>query len=217
MWDSEAEKRERAAFVLGLRHGGIQDVTVLRAMELVPRALFVDPALRALAYADVALPIACGQTMSQPGVVAAMTQALAVNSRHRVLEVGTGSGYHAAVLSHLVGEVVTLERYRSLLSQAQVRFDVLALRTVSAVFADGLLGLAERAPFDRILVTGAVRAVPEKLVSQLRPDGLLVAPVGEPDGVQTLTRFARTAAGLSATAVLPVRFAPLTPGVAAVL
>lgn len=217
MWDTEAEKRERAAFVLSLRHDAIQDVAVLRAMERVPRALFVEPALRALAYENVALPIVCGQTMSQPGVVAAMTQALSIAPRHRVLEVGTGSGYHASVLSCLAGEVITLERYRSLLGQAQIRFDVLGLRTVSAVFADGLLGLAARAPFDRILLTGAVREVPRMLVSQLHPDGILVAPVGEADGVQTLTRFTRTSAGLTATALLRVRFAPLMPGTAAVM
>lgn len=217
MTDSEAEKRERAGFVLGLRHRGVQSVMVLRAMELVPRALFVDPALRPLAYLDVALPIACGQTMSQPTVVATMTEALGVNAQHRVLEVGTGSGYHAAVLSQLASEVVTLDRYRGLVAEAQVRFGVLSLHNVTAFHADGRAGLAARAPFDRILVTAAVRAVPEALVSQLRPEGILVAPVGEADGIQTLMRFVRTPSGLSGTALMPVRFAPLTPGLAGVL
>ncbi|MDE1567725.1 protein-L-isoaspartate(D-aspartate) O-methyltransferase [Aquabacter sediminis] len=214
MTESEAEKRERAAFVLGLRHRGVQNVMVLRAMELVPRALFVDPALRPLAYLDVALPIACGQTMSQPTVVATMTEALAVNAAHRVLEVGTGSGYHAAVLSQLASEVVTLDRYRGLVAEAQVRFGVLSLHNVAAFHADGRAGLAVRAPYDRILVTAAVRSVPEALVAQLRPEGVLVAPVGDADSVQTLTRFVKTPSGLAGSALMAVRFAPLTPGVA---
>lgn len=217
MTDSEAEKRERAGFVLGLRHRGVQSVMVLRAMELVPRALFVDPALRPLAYLDVALPIACGQTMSQPTVVATMTEALGVNAQHRVLEVGTGSGYHAAVLSQLASEVVTLDRYRGLVAEAQVRFGVLSLHNVAAFHADGRSGLAARtAAVTRIRSKGA-RAVPEALVSQLRPEGILVAPVGEADGIQTLMRFVRTPSGLSGTALMPVRFAPLTPGLAGVL
>ncbi|MFG1398484.1 protein-L-isoaspartate(D-aspartate) O-methyltransferase [Roseixanthobacter pseudopolyaromaticivorans] len=217
MADTDAEKQERISFVLGLRHRGIQDVAVLRAMELVPRALFVDPALRRHAYDDVALPIACGQTMSQPSVVAAMTEALAVNAQHSVLEIGTGSGYQAAVLSHLAGQVATIDRYRQLVSEAQVRFNVLGLRNVTAFVGDGRTGLPARAPFDRILVTAATAELPQSLVDQLRIDGILIAPVGDPNEVQTLTRFVKGATGLVATQMMPVRFVPLIAGAAATL
>ncbi len=217
MEHTQAEDTERAAFVRGLRRRGAGDALVLRAMELVPRALFVDPVLRQHAYDDVALPIACGQTMSQPSVVVEMTEALAVNAEHRVLEVGTGSGYQAAILAHLASEVVTLERYRTLVSEAQVRFQVLGLRNVTAIAADGRGGAPSRAPFDRIMITAAISEVPQALLDQLRIDGILVAPIGDAASVQQLTRFVKSAGGMSASLLSDVRFVPLLSGVSATL
>ncbi|MGU3493746.1 protein-L-isoaspartate(D-aspartate) O-methyltransferase [Xanthobacteraceae bacterium A53D] len=217
MTDSDAERAERAAFILALRRRGIRDVAVLRALELVPRALFVDPILRRHAYEDVALPVACGQTMSQPSLVATMTQALSLNAEHKVLEVGTGSGYQAAVLSHLASQVVTLDRYNALVAEAQVRFRVLGLRNVTVLLADGTQGLAERGPYDRIMVTAAGADLPPALMEQLKPGGILVAPMGDPRDVQMLRRFEKREAGLEATDIMPVRFVPLVPGVATTL
>lgn len=217
MSESEAEESRRSAFVRVLRRREGADEAVLHAMSLVPRELFVDALVRAHAYDDVALPIACGQTMSQPGVVLEMTSLLAVNATHRVLEIGTGSGYQAAVLAHLAAEVVTLERYRALLADAQARFQVLGLRNVTALLADGRLGAPARAPFDRIMITAAVADVPRLLLDQLRMDGILIAPIGEPDGVQNLTRYRKTAGGTSAEMLSRVRFVPLMDGISATL
>ncbi|MEP9353620.1 protein-L-isoaspartate(D-aspartate) O-methyltransferase [Xanthobacter sp. KR7-65] len=215
--DSDGEQAERAAFILGLRQRGIRDVAVLRAMELVPRPLFVDPMLRRHAYDDVALPIACGQTMSQPSLVAAMTEALGVTADHTVLEVGTGSGYQAAVLSHLAARVVTVDRYRSLVGEAQTRFEVLGLRNCTAYVGDGTLGMPARAPFDRILVTAAAPDIPMALVDQLKFGGVIVMPVGAPEEVQTLVRYVKEQSGRTRTDLMKVRFVPLVPGAAATL
>lgn len=215
--ESEDEKAERMAFILSLRQKGIRDVAVLRAMELVPRPLFVDPALRRHAYDDVALPISCGQTMSQPSLVAAMTEALSVTADHSVLEVGTGSGYQAAVLAHLAARVVTIDRYRSLVSQAQTRFEVLGLRNVTAYVGDGTQGMPARAPFDRIMVTAAAPDIPVALVDQLKFGGILVMPIGAPEEVQTLVRYEKAQSGRLRTELMPVRFVPLVPGAAATL
>lgn len=215
--ESDGEKAERGAFVLGLRQRGIRDVSVLRAMELVPRPLFVDPTLRRHAYDDVALPIACGQTMSQPSLVAAMTEALSVTADHTVLEVGTGSGYQAAVLAHLAARVVTMDRYRSLVSEAQTRFEVLGLRNVTAYVGDGTQGMPARAPFDRIMVTASAPDIPTALVDQLKFGGVIVMPLGAADEVQTLVRYVKEQAGRSRTEIMPVRFVPLIPGAAATL
>ncbi len=211
------QETERAAFVKSLRHKGAAGESVLHAMSLVPRELFVDPALRAHAHDDVALPIACGQTMSQPSLVAQMTEALGVTATHRVLEVGTGSGYQAALLSHLAAEVVTLDRYRTLVSEAVARFQVLGLRNVTAFVADGRIGMPARAPFDRIMITAATGEVPRALFDQLRIDGILVAPVGEPSAIQTLTRFQKGVGGVTETRLMDVRFVPLLEGVSATL
>lgn len=217
MTDSEAERAERAAFILSLRRRSIRDLAVLRALELVPRGLFVDPTLRRHAYEDVALPIACGQTMSQPSLVALMTEALALNAEHTVLEIGTGSGYQAAVLSHLAAQVVTMDRYRALVGEAQTRFQVLGLRNVAAFVGDGTQGLPGRAPYDRIMITAATGEVPRALVDQLKPGGVLIAPIGAPREVQKLRRFIKDGGTLEATDLMDVRFVPLVAGVAALL
>ena len=215
--ENEGEQAERMAFILGLRQRGIRDVGVLRAMELVPRPLFVDPALRRHAYDDVALPIACGQTMSQPSLVAAMTEALSLTADHSVLEVGTGSGYQAAVLSHLAARVVTIDRYRSLVAEAQARFEVLGLRNVTAYVGDGTQGMPARAPFDRILVTAAAPDIPFPLIDQLKFGGVIVMPLGAPEEIQTLVRYVKEQSGRTRTELMKVRFVPLIPGAAATL
>lgn len=215
--EGDGEQAERAAFILGLRQRGIRDLAVLRAIELVPRPLFVDPMMRRHAYDDVALPIACGQTMSQPSLVAAMTEALGVTADQTVLEVGTGSGYQAAVLSHLAARVVTVDRYRSLVGEAQTRFEVLGLRNVTAYVGDGTNGMPARAPFDRILVTAAAPDIPPALMDQLKLGGVIVAPLGAPEEVQTLVRIVKEQSGRSRTDLMKVRFVPLVPGAAATL
>lgn len=215
--EGDGEQAERAAFILRLRQRGIRDLAVLRAIELVPRPLFVDPMMRRHAYDDVALPIACGQTMSQPSLVASMTEALGVTADQTVLEVGTGSGYQAAVLSHLAARVVTVDRYRSLVSEAQTRFEVLGLRNVTAYVGDGTNGMPARAPFDRILVTAAAEDIPAALMDQLKLGGVIVAPLGAPEEVQTLVRVVKEQSGRSRTDLMKVRFVPLVPGAAATL
>lgn len=203
-------------FQLTLRRRGISDQAVLRTMEEVPRELFVDEADRDGAYRDSALPIACGQTISQPFVVAYMTEQLQVNDRTKVLEVGTGSGYQAAVLSKLCRRVYTVERYRTLLRDAVKRFEELHLHNITAKVADGAEGWPEQAPFDRIIVTAAAPAVPQKLVAQLKVGGIMIVPVGAAGGrgEQNLVRIERTEEGVNRDELMPVRFVPLVEGVA---
>src|SRR5215213_1471726 len=160
-------------FLLMLRRRGITDAAVLRALDKVPREHFVDADLADSAYADRALPIACGQTISQPYVVAYMSEQLRVRSEHRVLEVGTGSGYQAAILSRLAREVVSIERYRTLAERARVRLETLGYGNVDIRVGDGLAGAADQAPFDGIVVTAAAETVPEALLEQLADDGVM--------------------------------------------
>ncbi|QFR32529.1 protein-L-isoaspartate(D-aspartate) O-methyltransferase [Ancylobacter sp. TS-1] len=208
---------ERAALLLALRQRGLRDPQVMRAFEQVPRELFVEPAFRRQAWRDQALPVDCGQTISQPTVVALMTEALELKPAHRVLEVGTGTGYHAAILGHIAGHVVTLERFRTLAAAAARRLAGLGLSNVEVFIADGLLGYPAGAPFDRIVLNAAVAEVPPALFGQLAPDGILVAPVGPPEGTQVLTRYRRGIEGLERRELSLVRFVPMLPGVAAVL
>ena len=216
---SDPFAEERMQFLLTMRRRGIHDLRVLRALELVPREHFLDPEQAEYAYADQALPIECGQTISQPYVVAAMTEALAIEPTHKVLEIGTGSGYQAAVLAHLAGHVVTVERYRTLAEIAERRLRKLELDNVTVLVGDGTLGAPEYAPFHRILVTAATPELPQGLVDQLREGGILIAPVGPIAGVQSLARFRKKAGaeGLEREELMPVRFVPLVPGKAAAL
>ena len=205
-------KIERMDFLLSLRRRGISDANVLRAMDNVPRQEFVLPQFAAIAYADQAMPIACGQTISQPYVVAYMTEQLQVKREHRVLEVGTGSGYQAAVLSGLAGEVYSVERYRTLADRARETLKRLGYDNVTVVAGDGLNGLPEHAPYDRIIVTAAAETIPEKLVEQLAVEGILVLPLGKHDGEQRIVKLTMTADGPQQQDLLPVRFVPLLPG-----
>jgi protein-L-isoaspartate(D-aspartate) O-methyltransferase len=198
--------------VMQLRRGGIRDTDVLSAIERIPRELFVPAAFQDQAYEDRALPIGHGQTLSQPRVVAAMTQALMTDWRKKVLEVGTGSGYQAAILSRLCRRVYTIERHRGLQSKAEERFHELRLHNITTRAGDGGRGWPEQAPFDRIIVTAAAPDVPEALVDQLGLGGVMVVPVGHVGVDQELLRLSRDEAGLHEEWLGDVRFVPLVSG-----
>jgi protein-L-isoaspartate(D-aspartate) O-methyltransferase len=202
----------RMEFLLGLRRHGIMDAAVLHAMDEVPREHFVAADCADVAYADQALPIACGQTISQPFVVAYMTEQLKVRPEHRVLEIGTGSGYQAAVLSRLAREVVTIERYRTLADAARGRLKTLGYNNVGVIAGDGLLGAPDKAPFERILVTAAAEELPSALVEQLEEGGRMVLPLGPHHGGQVIVTITKTKQGLAREDLIGVRFVPLLPG-----
>jgi protein-L-isoaspartate(D-aspartate) O-methyltransferase len=204
----------RARLVLALRSQGVTEPGVLGAIEKTPRDLFTPDLFRDRSWEDQALPIACGQTISQPFIVGLMTQALTLEPRARVLEIGTGSGYQTAILSRLSRLVYTVERYRTLMKEAEARFAVLGLTNVITRFGDGGEGWAEQAPFDRIMVTAAADEEPKRLLAQLKPNGVLVAPIGR-GPVQTLIRYAGDGKGGFAQESLgEVRFVPLLEGTA---
>ena len=202
----------RMQFLLSLRQRGITDAAVLRALDEVPREYFVEAPLAERAYADRALPINCGQTISQPYVVAYMTEQLGVKPVHRVLEVGTGSGYQAAVLSRLAREVVSVERYRTLAEAARGRLKTLGYDNVEVVVGDGLAGVPERAPYDRIIVTAAAETIPAALVEELAAGGVMVLPLGPHAGTQRLVKLTKNENGLEREDLIGVRFVPLLPG-----
>jgi protein-L-isoaspartate(D-aspartate) O-methyltransferase len=201
-------------FVYTLRSHGVTNPDVLKAMEATPRAEFLEGIFRERAFEDTPLPIACGQTISQRTVVGLMTQALEVSKRCKVLEIGTGSGYQAAVLSPLVRRVYTFERHRRLARGARALFERMGLVNITVVIGDGSQGLPEQAPFDRILLTAAAEDPPSLLLDQLRVGGIMVLPVGESHAVQTLIKIVKTEAGLEYTDLGAVRFVPLVEGVA---
>ena len=197
-----------------LRDQGITDLQVLAAIEKTPRDLFTPDLFKERSWEDSALPIACGQTISQPYIVGLMTQALTLEPRSRVLEIGTGSGYQTAVLSRVSRLVYTVERYRTLMKEAEGRFQTLGLTNVITKFGDGWEGWPEQAPFDRIMVTAAAQEEPKTLLAQLKPNGVLVAPVGK-GPVQSLRRYAGDGQGGFKVEVLcEVRFVPILDGVA---
>ena len=199
-------------FLFALRSKGVTDTRVLTAMEKTDRAMFVKGHFADRAYEDMPLPIACGQTISQPSVVGLMTQALHVTSRDKVLEVGTGSGYQAAVLSHLSRRVYTVDRFKPLVNEARSIFQALDIANITAFTADGSYGLPDQAPFDRILVTAAAEDPPGPLLAQLKVGGIMVLPVGQSNSVQSLIRVTRNDAGFDYEELRPVRFVPLLEG-----
>ena len=205
---------QKMMFQLNLRRRGISDQAVLRTMEDVPREMFVEQADRADAYRDTALGIACGQTISQPFVVAYMTEQLGLQKTHRVLEIGTGSGYQAAVLSKLCEHVLTIERYRTLADRAKARLAKLGCDNVEVLLGDGFDVPADAGQFDRIIVTAAMVQIPDALIQRLEPEGVLIAPVGPLHGIQTLVRLVRTEAGFERKELVDVRFVPALPGIA---
>ena len=199
-------------FLYALRSKGVTDARTLTAMERIDRALFVRGLFAERVYEDMPLPIACGQTISQPSIVGLMTQALQVSPRDKVLEVGTGSGYQAAILSLLARRVYTVDRYRRLVKEARAVFDALKITNITAFTADGSHGLPEQAPFDRIIVTAAAEDPPGPLLAQLRIGGIMVLPVGQSDAVQSLIRVTRHETGFDYEELRSVRFVPLTEG-----
>src|SRR5204863_6558274 len=205
---------EKMMFQLTLRRRGISDQAVLRTMEEIPREAFVEEGDREDAYRDSALGIACGQTISQPFVVAYMTEQLQVQKSHRVLEIGTGSGYQAAVLSRLCREIVSVERYRTLADSAQKRLKKLGYDNIEVILGDGYDMSESAGTFDRIIVTAAMEQIPEKLLGRLEPGGILIAPVGPHHGVQTLVRLVQSEAGFERKELVDVRFVPALPGIA---
>ncbi|MCT4684394.1 MAG: protein-L-isoaspartate(D-aspartate) O-methyltransferase [Roseicyclus sp.] len=210
----EDEATRKMQFLFQLRSKGVTDVRVLEAMERIDRGDFVKGHFEARAYEDMPLPIASGQTISQPSVVGLMTQALAVQPRDTVLEIGTGSGYQAAILGQLARRVYTIDRHRTLTREAEVRFTRLGLTNITVLTGDGSFGLPEQGPFDRILVTAAAEDPPGPLLRQLKPGGVMVVPVGQSDQVQSLIKVTRRAdgAGFEYDELLPVRFVPLVDG-----
>lgn len=210
-----ASAETKMQFLFALRSKGVTDTRVLTAMERVDRAVFVRGIFSERAYEDMPLPISCGQTISQPSIVGIMTQALNVSPRDKVLEIGTGSGYQAAILSHLARRVYTIDRYRRLVAQAQAIFTAQDITNITTFTADGSYGFAEQAPFDKILLTAAAEDPPGPLLQQLRVGGIMVLPVGRSDAVQSLIRVTRLEAGFDYEELRPVRFVPLLEGLGA--
>ena len=208
--DTPAERKMRFLFQLWSR--GVTDPRVLAAMERIDRGLFVRGQFADRAYEDTPLPIPCGQTISQPSVVGLMTQALEVGPRDKVLEVGTGSGYQAAILALLCRRVYTVDRHRRLVQEAEGIFRHFDLTNITAMVADGSHGLPEQAPFDRIIVTAAAEDPPGPLLAQLKIGGIMVVPVGQSDAVQTLIRVRKHEDGYDYDELRQVRFVPLVEG-----
>lgn len=200
--------------IMKLRNQGVRDVRVLGAIERIPRELFLPESFACEAYADRAMPIACGQTISQPFIVAFMTDRLKVSKRMKVLEIGTGSGYQTAILSLICRRVYTIERYRTLLTAAVARFEQLGLGNITTMLGDGSKGWPAQAPFERIIVTAAARALPEALIDQLALGGIMIIPVDLDRSRQELLRVTKGPKGIETEKLLDVRFVPLIEGVA---
>lgn len=207
-----SDAQTKMQFLFALRSRGVTDSQVLTAMENIDRGQFIEGIFKDRVYEDVPLPIPCGQTISQPSIVGLMTQALNVQPRDKVLEVGTGSGYQAAILSQLARRVYTVDRYKRLVKDAQAVFDRLSIANITALAVDGSFGLPEQAPFDRILLTAAAEDPPGPLLAQLRVGGVMVLPVGQSDSVQNLIKVHRTDQGYDYHELRQVRFVPLLEG-----
>mgnify|MGYP001820615931 CR=1 FL=1 len=206
------DAERQMAFLFALRQRGVTDKNVLEAMEKIDRGAFVKGLFAERSYEDMPLPIPCGQTISQPSVVGLMTQALDVQPRDKVLEIGTGSGYQAAILSQLARRVYTVERHKRLTQAAEAIFQQMDLTNITAVTGDGSRGYPEQAPFDRILVTAAAEDPPGPLLAELKEGGIMVLPVGQSDAVQHLIKVTRTGEGYDYEELRAVRFVPLVEG-----
>ncbi len=203
---------QKIRLIMQLRSEGITDMRVLAALERVPRERFVPPSLAEHAYDNSALPIGHGQTISQPFVVAYMTQMLDVHDDMTVLEIGTGTGYQAAVLAQFCRRVYTVERHRAILRDAEMRFAKLGVTNITTRYGDGTKGWPDHAPYDRIMVTAGAPVVPPALVEQLAEDGVMVLPIGPDPLAQQLVRVRRTADGHELDRLIGVRFVPLVAG-----
>jgi protein-L-isoaspartate(D-aspartate) O-methyltransferase len=208
------DDHRKIELLMALRNQGVRDQRVLEAIETVPREIFIEKIFANRAYDDNALPISCGQTISQPFIVAFMTDRLKLEDRHKVLEIGTGSGYQTAILSKLCRRVYTIERYRTLADEAGARFKALKLLNVTQMIGDGTKGWPGQAPFERILVTAAAKEPPPALLEQLAIGGILIMPLESAPGKQDLFRITRTEEGYEREHLLAVRFVPLVEGVA---
>lgn len=206
-------EEQKMQFLFTLRSKGITDRKVLTAMESIDRGAFVRGQFSERAYEDTPLPIGAGQTISQPSIVALMTQALNVGPRDKVLEIGTGSGYQAAILAKMARRVYTIDRHPSLVKDSEKLFEKLGLRNITAMAGDGTKGLETQAPFDRIILTAAAEDPPGPLLAQLANPGIMVLPVGQSDAVQTLISIKKTDEGLDYKELRSVRFVPLLGGV----
>ncbi|MCK8462612.1 protein-L-isoaspartate(D-aspartate) O-methyltransferase [Aliiroseovarius sp. S1339] len=206
----DAERKMQ--FLYALRSKGVTNARVLSAMEEIDRGPFVRGLFAERAYEDMPLPISCGQTISQPSVVGLMTQAAQINPRDKVLEVGTGSGYQAAILSRLARRVYTIDRHQRLVREARELFAAMDLHNITTISGDGSRGLPDQAPFDRIIVTAAAEDPPGPLLAQLAIGGIMIVPVGQSDAVQTLIKVTRNDEGFEYDELLPVRFVPLLEG-----
>ena len=211
--DDEPAAERKMRFLFSLRSRGVTDARVLTAMERIDRGHFVRGLFAERAYEDMPLPISCGQTISQPSVVGLMTQALNLQPRDTVLEIGTGSGYQAAILSLLCRRVYTVDRHRRLVREAQEIFRELGLVNIVAMTADGSFGLPDQTQYDRIIVTAAAEDPPGPLLAQLKIGGIMVVPVGQSDTVQHLIKVTRLESGFDYEELRPVRFVPLVEGI----
>ncbi len=209
---SGPDPETKMQFLFALRSKGVTDRRVLNAMEEVDRGAFIRGIFQERAYEDMPLPISCGQTISQPSVVGLMTQALQVTPRDKVLEIGTGSGYQAAILARLARRVYSVDRHKRLVREANAIFARMDTTNITAMTADGSYGLPDQAPFDRIIVTAAAEDPPGPLLAQLKIGGIMVVPVGQSDAVQTLIRVRRSESGFDYDELRPVRFVPLLEG-----
>jgi len=210
-YEYSAAENLKMELVLALRRAGVTDPDVVATMERVPRELFVPEAFQAQSYQDITLPIGHHQTLSQPAVVGLMTEALELDDRKKVLEVGTGSGYQTAILSPLCRRVYSIERHAPLLEEAEKRFEKLRIRNVTTKVGDGTLGWDAQAPFERIIVTAAAADVPPILAEQLSLGGIMIVPIGISDDFQTILKVVKTDHGLETEELRDVRFVPLIP------
>lgn len=210
--DAMTDAERKMQFLFALRSKGVTNARVLGAMEAIDRGRFVTGVFEHRAYEDMALPIASGQTISQPSIVGLMTQALDVQPKNKVLEVGTGSGYQAAILAKLGRRVYTVDRHRTLVREAKQVFEALDLHNITVMMGDGSYGLPDQAPFDRIILTAAAEDPPGPLLAQLAIGGIMVLPVGQSDAVQTLLKVTRLESGFDYEELMPVRFVPLLEG-----
>lgn len=204
--------QKKFQFIFNLRNAGVTDIKVLSVMENILRSQFIGHTFRTHAFDDIALPIACGQTTTQPSIIGIMTQALRITPRSKILEIGTGSGYQTAILSQLGRRVYTVERYQQLAMTAKLVFEELSIANVTILCNDGTKGLEEQAPFDRIIVSAAVEDIPQILLTQLKPNGVLVAPVGRSDNLQTVIKVEKTENSYHYTDLKRVRFLPIEEG-----
>lgn len=207
-----SQNKEFIDLILNLKKNGIKDLNLLKTIEEIPRSIFVESSIESKSYLNIALPIDCGQTISQPLIVAIMTQALKLNKNHRVLEIGTGSGYQSSILAKLSRFVYTIERFNSLKRESEKKFKLLKLVNIFCRHADGGLGWKEQAPFDRIIVTASAPEIPNTLLEQLKDDGRMLIPIGEENDDQHLVLIKKNGDKYSKKNLLKVRFVPLLEG-----